>query len=1801
MTEALAKAKPRPQRKNVKGKRAEAVLHESEERLRLLANNAPIVLFAIDRDGVFTLSEGKGLEALGLKPGELVGRSIFDAFPDLPDARQNLDRVLAGEAFTFTAEVGGLAFEAHCAPARRQDGEISGIIGAAFDVTERKRAEEALHKSDERLRAVMTNAPVKLFVVDRNGVCTLSEGKVLERLGLKPGEAVGRSVIDLFPDTEGIAEQIDRALAGEAFTTEVELAGVTFEIHCAPLRDGDGDVSGIIGVGTDITERKRMEEALRESEAKYRQIFENVQDIYYRTSIQGLITEISPSVERFGYNREELIGTPVTAIYETPGERSALLRMILKRGEVTDYEIRVKTADGRVIDGSLNAHLLRGPDGAPAGFEGSIRDISRRKQAEEALRESEERLSAVMTNVPVMLFAVDRDGVFTLSEGKGLEVLGLKPGEVVGRSVFDAFPGVQGMAEYIRRALDGEAFTAEVELAGSTFEAHCAPLRDLGGQINGLIGVATDISERKRMEEALRDSEQKFHRVFKNVPESYYRTDAQGIVTDVSPSIERYGFPCEEIIGKQVLDFYGTPEERSVLLQALFESGEVADHEIHLTAADGRLIDTSVCTYVLRGPNGEFAGVEGTLRDVSERKRMEEALRESEAKYRQIFENVQDIYYQTSIQGIITDISPSAERFGYTREELIGTPVTAIYETPGERSALLKVILKRGEVTDYEIRVKAADGRVIDGSLNAHLLRGPDGAPVGFEGSIRDISGRKRAEEALKKSEERLRTVIASVPVMLFALDRDGVFTLSEGKGLEALGLKPGELVGMPVFKKFPGLETMADYVRRALDGETLTVEVELADFTFETYCAPLRDRSGQVSGVIGVATDVSERKRMEEALKQTATELERSNEALRETEEKFRRIFDNVQDIYYRTDDKGIITEISPSVRRFGNDPDELIGTPVLDMYKDPDERSALMKALFEQGVVIDFEVHLKSGDGLDRTTSVSTHLLHGPNGEFAGVEGSLRDVTERKRMEKALRESEAKYRQIFESVQDVFYQTDDKRVITEISPSIERYGYSREALIGTPVTDIYASAEEPSALLQALLEGEAVTDYEIHLKTADGRVIDTSVSAHLLRGPDGQFLGVEGSLRDISERKRMEEALRESEAKYRGIFENVQDIYYRTDDKGIITEINPSVERFGYTREGLIGTQVLDVYPNPEERSALLQALMEREAVTDYEIHLKTGDGLVIDTSVSARLLRGPDGAFIGVEGALRDITERKRMETALREQARRDALTSVLNHGAIVQELRNLVSGDANGSSHAVAMIDVDGLKAINDTYGHQVGDAVLVAVAGGLARDGALVGRYGGDEFVALLPNTDREAAETYRQRVLDTLAEVDLRDSETGTRVQIIASVGLAIYPTEAGRIEELIKLADSAMYAWRRQRPVLSAGSTLSRAQGGDRAAKMVGQIVPLLTSLDDLNDKLRLVAHRLSVGGDYDAVNFVLFGSEGNPQGGLSTFARMPEDLVDAWSNAQRGAPQSPIRRIQERTRRAIIMDDPQNDERFTADQRKLLRTAGMRSVLIAPMIWRDELIGHLSVGSKREAAFGPRDAEFLVAVATQVTAIVRLATLVEDLQSTSTRLVQGHTETVVLLAAAAEAHDQATGLHLRSIRSITEALARELGYGEDYAEELGLAAVLHDIGKIRVPDVVLSTAGQLTDKEWDLMKQHTVWGEDFLMERPGFELAATIARSHHERWDGTGYPDGLVGKSIPTAATIVSVADAFDAMVNDRPYRSARSVAAAVREIVSCSGAQFSPKVVQSLARLHKQKKLVRLHREALIDLAA
>ena len=196
----------------------------------------------------------------------------------------------------------------------------------------------------------------------------------------------------------------------------------------------------------------------------------------------------------------------------------------------------------------------------------------------------------------------------------------------------------------------------------------------------------------------------------------------------------------------------------------------------------------------------------------------------------------------------------------------------------------------------------------------------------------------------------------------------------------------------------------------------------------------------------------------------------------------------------------------------------------------------------------------------------------------------------------------------------------------------------------------------------------------------------------------------------------------------------------------------------------------------------------------------------------------------------------------------------------------------------------------------------------------------------------------------------------------------------------------------------------------------------------------------------------------------------------------------------------------------------------------------------------------------------------------------------------------TTLLLAMTAEARDPYTERHLFRIRGYSEAIALQMGLGPDVAKQIGLASLLHDIGKTRVPDAILTKPGPLTEEEWQVMRRHTIWGEELLPASAWFTTAREIARSHHENWDGTGYPDRLRGNQIPLSATIVAVADGFDAMTSKRPYKGAWPPARAMRELRSDDGHRYSPQVLEAFERAAAEGTIAQIagvHRSRLSDL--
>src|SRR6266446_6434351 len=361
------------------------------------------------------------------------------------------------------------------------------LRGVMVDITKRKRAEEALREQADLLN--LTHDSV--FVRDMSDVITYWNRGAEALYGWTRDEAVGtvshQLTQTIFPaPLEAIKAELLRTgrWEGELIHAKRDGTQVVVASRWSLQRDAQGNPLAILETNNDITERRRAEEALRESEEQWKAVFEHNPTMYFMVDAAGTILSVNPfGAEQLGYTVDELAGSPVLNVFYE-ADREAVQRNVAvcfeQLGRARSWEFRKVRKDGTVlwVRETAQAVLLKNRPVVLVVCE----DITERKRAEEELAKTEQRLRAVIANAPIILFALDRSGVFTLSEGRGLDDLGLTPGQAVGQSVFDLYRDAPQVLSPVRRALAGESFTAVVEANDLVFETHYLPVLDAGGQ-----------------------------------------------------------------------------------------------------------------------------------------------------------------------------------------------------------------------------------------------------------------------------------------------------------------------------------------------------------------------------------------------------------------------------------------------------------------------------------------------------------------------------------------------------------------------------------------------------------------------------------------------------------------------------------------------------------------------------------------------------------------------------------------------------------------------------------------------------------------------------------------------------------------------------------------------------------------------------------------------------------------------------------------------------------------------------------------------------------------------------------------------------------------------------------------------------------------------------------------------------------------------------------------------------------------------------------------------------------------------
>ena len=538
-----------------------------------------------------------------------------------------------------------------------------------------------------------------------------------------------------------------------------------------------------------------------------------------------------------------------------------------------------------------------------------------------------------------------------------------------------------------------------------------------------------------------------------------------------------------------------------------------------------------------------------------------------------------------------------------------------------------------------------------------------------------------------------------------------------------------------------------------------------------------------------------------------TEHDVIRALTALRQSEALYKVLVDNCRDGVFLIQRGHVLFANRALAAMLGYTEEELIGFPYFDLIA-PEDRAAqaVRRSQREAGSqeVQRYELHMLHRNGGRVLCAVHADAVQ-YKGDIAST-GVIRDVTEERRQRAALEDAERRYREIFERSPAGLFRTSIDGSILEANPQLARImGYaSAEALKqARTMIQVYADPSERARLVQRVLSEGGIDDYETRIVQQDGRQIWVSTSVRLLRGDDGE-VQFAGSVLDLSERRRAEEALQRSESKFRTLVEHSQVGVFISRGEHY-AYVNPRLcEMLGYPEAELLTLGLTDLVapeylPATEERLRLVE--QGTPLLPDFESCYLCKDGSRIYVTVSLGPLE-VDGER-HLTGTVRDITRHREAEHRLRFHATHDPLTGLPNRMLFQRRLDEVLreSHESGNHGYAVLFLDLDGFKLVNDSLGHAAGDRLLVVIGELLTRtlsEEALVARYGGDEFT-ILPHghCDQARAVALAGRILDLFAapfDIDSHQAFSG------ASLGIVLGHEDYSKPDQVLRDADTAMY-----------------------------------------------------------------------------------------------------------------------------------------------------------------------------------------------------------------------------------------------------------------------------------------------------------------------------------------------------------------------------------------------------------------
>jgi PAS domain S-box-containing protein len=798
------------------------------------------------------------------------------------------------------------------------------IYAVGKDITERKRLEEQSTRFME-----LSLDP--LGIVDFEGCWGRMNPALEQILGRPEEELAGQPYLDfIHPDDQ-------ERVAAEALRLATE-GGETRDFE-ARLRSSDGsyrtllltahaipDEELLYVVGRDVTEDRRAEAARHEAEERFEAAFEQAPIGMALVSIDrqrpGCFLRVNRSLcEITGLSEPELIGTDFRAIAH-PDEVESDIHYVrwMLTGDIQQYEVekRLRHADGHTLWALITVSVVMDAGDRPLYLLSQIQDITARKEAEHALWESRERLQDIIDNTTAVIYLKDRDGRYLLVNDRFELLYDHRREEVVGKTDHDLFPPETADA---LRANDLKALATGIALeveevsthedGAHTYLSTRFPLfhsTDPKGPPYAVCTIANDITERKRAEEALRASEEHFRRIVNTAHVAFVSIDANGVITAWNPQAEKiFGWPETEAVGHNLAQLIIPPRYREAHRRGLEQflatgRGPLLDKRIEIEATHraGHEFPVELAITPVR-IEGEYA-FNAFLNDISERRSAEENVRQ----LANIVESSGDAIIGLTPEGVIRSWNPGAERlYGYSAQEALGklTQMLLPEHRSGEEQELLSRVLSGDRVEHHETERVRKDGGVLDVSLTVSPIKDAVGTVVGISSVSRDITERKRADRALRQTQEGFRSAFENAPIgmALFSIAPEENARLLEVNGSlsRITGYSIQQLLEMDLrsITHPEDRESERPLAEQLIAGEIPNYQIEKRYLTRDGSIVWVTHNASTVSDsqdnlVYGIAQveDITERKRAEQGLaraaaelERRATELERSNTALQQ------------------------------------------------------------------------------------------------------------------------------------------------------------------------------------------------------------------------------------------------------------------------------------------------------------------------------------------------------------------------------------------------------------------------------------------------------------------------------------------------------------------------------------------------------------------------------------------------------------------------------------------------------------------------------------------------------------------------------------------------------------------------------------------------------------------------------------------------------------------------------------------------------------------------------------------------------